>query len=221
RLEDDTRSRIEPASVFRPGGRGAAGLKEPLLRAFFWERVGPGARTTSLKAKPELTAPRRGPRGEPSGSPHRLDKVEHGERPQGPQAVKLDQVWPKRDYARGKARALQRGGDSLGGNDRVELIGAVFGRRVDDRNEAPAASHQALFRRRSSPGRARPYRERPASRMSPISATKSTPFCAARIGRSACQGLRPARGLASRKYGSPDAFERKSMRAASRHSSAR
>ena len=29
--------------------------------------------------------------------------------------------------------------------------------------------------------------------------TNSMPFCAARIGRSECQGLRPASGLASRK----------------------
>src|SRR5262249_10612848 len=101
-LDDDTRSRIEPASVSRTAGRGKAVLNEPLLGADLGERVEPSTEVASRVAKTECIEPRRHQRRKPPVAVNRIDKVERSQRAKGAQALKLCQIGPKRDDTSGK-----------------------------------------------------------------------------------------------------------------------
>ena len=72
------------------------------------------------------------------------------------QGIELREIGRKADDLGGEAERLERATDGLRGNNRVDLVGAAFRRRMHDRDEAAGARHQARFRSRSPPLRLRP-----------------------------------------------------------------
>ena len=107
--------------------------------------------------EPDRIQQRRDDRRKPAVSPHRIDQIEDEKRIAPLQRMKVIEVEIDSDDLCDEAELGERGRNSLGADQRIDLVWTVFRRGMHDGDEAVRLErHQARLRARSVPGRARP-----------------------------------------------------------------
>ena len=120
------------------------------------QRIEPSARAAPCIRQRERIEPCRHERCKSAVAVHRIDQIEYGQRPAGGQSIKLTEVGGECHDLGGVTERAERTGYGVRRHQSVDLVGTAFRRRVHDRDEALAAGHQAVLRRRSVSLRANP-----------------------------------------------------------------